>query len=80
MTTKDDVMTCHLRNRDWTFNQIAEHLGCSSGYVRATAYRYGLSIPNRDKPEIRARRLRQKAVALMKQADEIEASAREVKS
>lgn len=47
MTTKYDVMRVHLAQPDWTADQIAAFLGCTSGYVRATARRNGLVLRRR---------------------------------
>jgi hypothetical protein len=42
MTTKHEVVATHREHPDWNCVQIAEHLGCEGGYVRATFKRNGL--------------------------------------
>jgi len=44
MTTKHEVIALHRRFPDWSSTQIAERLGCSSAYVRATFYRNDLTF------------------------------------
>ncbi|MCP5087902.1 MAG: hypothetical protein GY952_14005 [Rhodobacteraceae bacterium] len=39
------VLDCHKDHPEWTAPQIAEKLGCTSSYVRATAQRRGLDLP-----------------------------------
>ena len=45
MVTKHDVIREHKAHPDWCSADIARHLGCISGYVRATAQRNGLKLP-----------------------------------
>lgn len=40
------VIDTHRQHRDWTPQQIAQHLNCSDAYVRATAQRNGLVLPS----------------------------------
>jgi hypothetical protein len=45
MATKQQVIDLHAKHPDWTCYRIAEELGCTSAYVRATASREGLKLP-----------------------------------
>jgi len=45
MTTKRQVIDTHLKHHDWGPSEIADHLHCCSGYVRATAQRCNLKLP-----------------------------------
>jgi hypothetical protein len=44
MAKKQDVIDTNAANPDWNSAEIALHLGCSSGYVRETARRCGLTL------------------------------------
>lgn len=44
MTTWREVVAAHDEHPNWSSVQIAEHLGCTPEYVRATAQRKGLRI------------------------------------
>lgn len=46
MTTKHDVIRLHRRDPALTSVEIAELLGCSPEYVRATFKRNGLVLPH----------------------------------
>lgn len=50
MTTKQQVIDVHRAHRDWGAMQIAEHLGCCGGYVRATARRNRIRLPRSPLP------------------------------
>ena len=56
MATKQEVIAAHRKHKAWGPSEIADHLGCSSGYVRATAQREGLILPRSpNKPRTAAR-------------------------
>lgn len=45
MAAKQQVIDLHTQHPDWPAAKIAKVLGCSDAYVRATAYREGLTLP-----------------------------------
>lgn len=47
MTNKTEVFTAHQEHPEWHAGAIARHLGCDSGYVRATAKRIGITLPRK---------------------------------
>lgn len=55
MATKSEVIHTYFAHADWDSHDIATHLRCTSGYVRATLQRNGLaarkSKGRREKPK-----------------------------
>lgn len=55
MATKSEVIHTYFAHTDWDSHDIATHLRCTSGYVRATLQRNGLaarkSKGRREKPK-----------------------------
>lgn len=47
MTTWQQVVDAHRANPTWNSEEIARHLGCIGGYVRAVARRRGFKFPRR---------------------------------
>ena len=45
MADQQQVLELHREHPDWAAPQIAAQLGCSAGYVRATAHRAGIKLP-----------------------------------
>ncbi len=45
-TNQYEVFRLACAHPDWTCNQIAEHIGCTAGYVRRTNQRQKMGIPN----------------------------------
>lgn len=50
MTDQSQVIALHRKYPDWHATKIAAQLGCSAGYVRATAQRKRLKLP-RSQPD-----------------------------
>lgn len=47
MASKEQVLRLRTKYPDWTSVEIANRLGCSSGYVRATFERNGVKLKKR---------------------------------
>lgn len=45
MANQAQVLELHQKYPSWGASQIAERLGCTSAYVRATATRKGITLP-----------------------------------
>lgn len=73
MTTKHEVINMHRRNPTWTGADIAQALGCSSAYVRATARRNGIALTV-DRMCVTPEQLRERAAKLIKRAEQLEAA------
>lgn len=93
MAVKQQVIQTNKDHPDWSVQQIAQHLNCSTSYVRATGYRYNLKYakgyhaytmtPDRvrmyaNRTRRKARTLLNKAKALLDKADKMDRMAEEM--
>lgn len=54
MATQRQVIDLHCAHPAWSANDIAQALGCSAGYVRATAQRLNITLPRATPESIEA--------------------------
>lgn len=72
MANKRQVIDLHLAHPDWSARKIADELRTGDAYVRATARRYGLTLPRSTRTPMTPQQLRARAARLIAQAEAME--------